>query len=41
MKEAPSRLATRCSSQIRDKPFISLGVAVVTGAAPGWFLKRR
>lgn len=41
LKEAPSRLATNCCAQIRDKPITALGIAVATGVVLGWLLKRR
>lgn len=41
LKEVPSRLATSCCAQIRDKPVTALGIAVATGLVLGWLLKRR
>lgn len=41
LKEAQSRLNDCCRAQIRDKPLVTLGIAVAAGFLVGWLLRQR
>jgi len=41
LMDAQSRLAGNCSARIREKPIMSLGIAIAAGVLLGWILKKR
>ncbi len=41
LRDVQSRLAERCSSQLRDKPVSTLGIAIAAGFLLAMLLKRR
>lgn len=41
LREAQSRLAAVCRTQLREHPFTTIGVAVAAGFALDWILRKR
>jgi ElaB/YqjD/DUF883 family membrane-anchored ribosome-binding protein len=41
LRDAESRLVQTCRTQMRDQPFLTLGIAVASGFALSWLLRQR